>query len=130
MNAPDGNHVAGEPADDVDEIDEALAEYLRAADAGQCPDPQSLFDRYPGLGPELERFLADNSHLCDLARQFGYPAARADRDPDGDADATLSAPGGPGPDAKAASADDLPAAHFGEYKLLGEIARGGMGVVF
>src|SRR5262249_30959407 len=82
-----------------------IAQYLRAADTGAAPD--------------RERFLADHPDLADGLRSFFR-----DLDAIGclDAGATLGH-GEAGP----------PPSHiryFGDYELLEEIARGGMGVVY
>ena len=40
-------------------LEEAMAEYLIAADAGRPPEPESFLARYPDLRAELAGFLAD-----------------------------------------------------------------------
>ena len=47
-------------------LEEAMAEYLMAADAGRPPEPESFLARYPDLRAELVQFLADLSGLAAL----------------------------------------------------------------
>jgi WD40 repeat protein len=90
-------------------LDAVLAEYLQAVDAGQAPDRQEWLGRHPDLAEELAAFLSNQKQIDRLAVP-GDPAA------------TL-APGetaGPGTRVR----------YLGDYELLAEIARGGMGVVY
>jgi serine/threonine-protein kinase len=105
---------AGEP-----ELDEILAAYLRARDAGRAPDRRELLARYPALAAELAEYFAEE----DRAERWAAPLRRASEparlglaalDPD------ATAPAG------AEGAAPLP----GDYELLDPIARGGMGVVY
>ena len=42
-------------------IDEIIAEYLQAVEAGQRPDGQAMIDRYPEHGDALREFLVDQA---------------------------------------------------------------------
>jgi len=87
-----------------------LQSYLEAVDRGERPDRQRLLDDNPDLREELEKYLADASRLDQLARSLqtlGY-------DDDGNGSAETG--------------DRV--RYFGDYQLLEEIARGGMGVVY
>jgi WD40 repeat protein len=103
-----------DPSPEVGSIDLVIADYLRAVEAGQPPDRRGLLARHPHLADELGAFFAD----CDKMGRLAGPL----RVPD-DPDATL-APDEVGPDLP------LTVRYFGDYELLEEIARGGMGVVF
>jgi serine/threonine-protein kinase len=109
-------------------LDEVLAAYLEAADAGWAPDRQEFVTRYPELADELESYFRDQDHVARLAESLPHPA-----------------PGvGQGGGAWAVTGEStaviLPsvameqwveaAESFGDYELRGLIARGGMGVVF
>src|SRR3954454_23116267 len=95
------------------QLEEGLAAYLRAvgepgasAPGGRVPavpDRGQWLARYPDLAPELRRFFANRDRIERLAATVrgGAPARGA---------------GGERP--------------FGDYELLEEIARGGMGVVY
>ncbi len=89
-------------------LNEAIAAYYQAVEAGQTPVRDEFLARYPDLAGELASFLADKA-------QFERVAAPLPP--------TL---GGPGP----TDAELGKVRYFGDYELLEEIARGGMGVVF
>lgn len=85
-------------------VDEVVTAYLKAAEAGEQPDPKAWLARYPDLASELSGFFAGQKQVAALA------AASASR-------------GG--------SAHPLGTVRYiGDYELLEEIARGGMGVVY
>jgi WD40 repeat protein/tRNA A-37 threonylcarbamoyl transferase component Bud32 len=117
-----------EPASRNEGLQAVLHDYLQAVDQGQPPDRGELLRRNPELASELGAFFADQDRLERLARdERGAEAATLPPQapaPAGEA-ATLA------PDAPAAGKAPLGAVrYFGDYELLEEIARGGMGVVY
>ncbi|MGE3820341.1 MAG: serine/threonine-protein kinase [Isosphaeraceae bacterium] len=101
-------------------LDRVLAEYLQAVEAGAVPDRQTLLDQHPELADELRAFFADLDHMDRVAaplRQEGDPEVTA---------AVMS----DDPPAEGPSSAPPRVRYFGDYELLEEIARGGMGVVF
>lgn len=90
-----------------DLLDEILAAYLRAIECGENPSRDELLARYPDLADELQEFFANRDRMNRLARPLCEP--------------TLAAPAG-------ALVERI--RYFGDYEVLEEIARGGMGVVF
>jgi WD40 repeat protein/tetratricopeptide (TPR) repeat protein len=103
-------------------LHEILAAYLGAAEAGQAPDRQELLARHPDLAAELTAFFADHDRLQQLAAPL-RPVAEVVAPP-------TEAP-------TLGLENDSPTAaplgtirYFGDYELLEEIARGGMGVVY
>jgi hypothetical protein len=83
-------------------LHEAVASYLQALDAGAAPDQAAWLERYPEVADDLRAFFADQERLHHLAE----------------------------PLRGLAPSEDTPARSFGDYELLEEIARGGMGVVY
>ena len=94
-------------------LDAAIAAYYREVEAGHIPDREAFLAEHADLRTELESFLADKA-------AFERRAAVV-------SDATMP-PAPPGADAPAPSLGIV--RYFGDYELLEEIARGGMGVVF
>src|SRR5438067_7279803 len=92
-------------------LHEVLHAYLQGVDAGRPADREALLREHPELSGELSAFFADEERLGRLAAAV-FPARQH---PGGD---TLPH-GGP--------ALACPRA-FGDYELLEEIARGGMGI--
>jgi tRNA A-37 threonylcarbamoyl transferase component Bud32 len=102
------------PAPDSGSLDALIADYLQSVEAGQVPNRQDLLDRHPELADQLRAFFADLDRMDRQAAPL-----RIDDDPD----ATVQ-PDPSGPSALAT------VRYFGDYELLEEIARGGMGVVY
>jgi WD40 repeat protein len=105
--------MAAQPNDSAERdqrLHEVLHAYLQAVDAGQAPDRQELLRRHPELADDLRAFFADQDQLARLA-------AAAATVPPGQP-ATLT----PGPGTKVR--------YFGDYELVEEIGRGGMGVIY
>jgi serine/threonine protein kinase/WD40 repeat protein len=88
-----------------------IADYLRSVERGEVPDRAALLARHAEFATELSAFFVDH----DRFRRAAGPLAEALTLPPGESPAA-----GPGTRVK----------YFGDYELLEEIARGGMGVVY
>src|SRR6478752_5926055 len=88
-------------------LDEVLAEYIAAEEAGRAVDRQALLNRYPGHADELREFFANRDQMQRLAEPLrgGAEVSRGHQ-----------------PLGKVK--------YFGDYELLEEVAAGGMGIVY
>lgn len=105
------------------QVDAILAEYLRAVDAGQNPDRQEFLQKHAEDARELEAFFTNQDRLNRVAQSLQPDGSQTVASP-GEA-ATLA----PSPAAPVASMPKT-VRYFGDFELLEEIARGGMGVVY
>lgn len=101
------------------QLDEAIAEYLEAVDGGRRPNSDEWLARFPDLGPELERFFAGQEHVGGLLVSLGPQ-------PPDEGTVTVT---------EQSALEEAPPAgarlpYFGDYELVEEVARGGMGVVY
>ena len=101
------------PPDDI--LSDVIAAYLQAVDAGQTPDHDELLRDHPEIADDLRRFFADQEQI----NQFAQPLRAAAEGTTNPVTITAGPPAG---------GDRV--AYFGDYELRGEIARGGMGVVY
>ncbi len=95
-----------------DNLDQIIAAYLQAVEAGQVPNRQDLLDRHPELTEPLRAFFAD----FDRIDRHAAPLRLA------------GVANGPHPSSGSKALPTI--RYFGDYELLEEIARGGMGVVY
>jgi serine/threonine-protein kinase len=116
-----------------DRLSEVIAAYLAALDAGSIPDREALLTAHPSLADDLRAFFANQDHLEELAVPLRLDSANeatevhdAGESTDLSEAATLAgqATGGNG----VAVGERL--RYFGDYELIEELGRGGMGVVF
>ncbi|MGO9470660.1 MAG: protein kinase domain-containing protein [Isosphaeraceae bacterium] len=103
-----------DPTMSHDSLDAVIAAYMLAVEAGEVPNRQALLDQHPEHADSLRAFFADLDRMDRVA-------------------SPLRVAGGPD-ETGAAEANGhtaLPTVrYFGDYELLEEIARGGMGIVY
>ena len=105
-------------------LNEVLAAYLEAVERGKQPDRHEWLTRYPELAAELTEFFANQERIANLAAPL--KAAVPAEIPLTKEDPTLP----PEPSAANGPPAGTKVRYFGDYELLEEIARGGMGVVY
>jgi WD40 repeat protein/tRNA A-37 threonylcarbamoyl transferase component Bud32 len=99
-------------------LQEVLAEYIGAVEAGQVPDRAALLERHPDLADELIIFFANQEALAVRAR----PSTHTDQ--------TSRVGSSPAPSAQPAPGRANVVPRIGDFEILHELARGGMGVVY
>ncbi|MBC8869737.1 MAG: protein kinase [Planctomycetes bacterium] len=115
-------------------VNEAIAAYLEAVDAGGAPDPEEFIAAHSEIAPELESFFTNRDEFERMAEPL-QTAGDAAPSPQAD-DPTLPPTDQPteaptlAPTETAGVAIGTMLRYFGDYELLEEIARGGMGVVY
>jgi outer membrane protein assembly factor BamB len=105
-------------------VNEAIAAYLQIAESGATPDRAAWVAQHADVAAELEAFFADWDQFARAAGPAAPPAGSVVV-PIADI-ATLDLIGV----LADRMADAAPVQVFGDYELLEEIARGGMGVVY
>src|SRR5437667_12714434 len=91
-------------------LEEILANYLRAVEQGRPPDRMELLASHPDLAPELAAFFAGQERFTRLAAPLRDAVSAAQ-------ESTIEdklAEGG----------------RLGDFRLLREVGRGGMGIVY
>jgi serine/threonine-protein kinase len=97
-----------QPSGREERVNEVIADYLDAVAAGRSPNREVILRRHPDLAEDLRAFFADRDRLAEAAEGLTV----APREP-----AQVEPP-------------LATVRYFGDYELLAEIARGGMGVVY
>src|SRR5262249_48003994 len=113
---PEGRPVTtpNDPTMSHDSLDGIIAAYLLAVEAGDVPNRPDLLDRHPQHAHARRALFADLDRMDRVAsplRLAGGPEATSAVDANGQAAAPT-------------------VRYFGDYELLEEVARGGMGVVY
>jgi eukaryotic-like serine/threonine-protein kinase len=95
-------------ASDRNNSSHLIAAYIRDSENGQPPERQTLLKQYPEFASELKQFFGQRdrlNRLVDPIREFGEDLYQSI---------------GPGKQLS----------YVGNYELLEEVARGGMGVIY
>src|SRR5438876_2927390 len=102
-------------------VNEVIAAYLKAVQAGEKPDRQQWLARNRELADELAAFFADQDQFDRMAeplRAVLPPPCPAAATPGAADTVTIGSP------------PPTEVRRFGDYELVEEIGRGGMGVVY
>ena len=132
------------PSDEKDPLHSLIAEILEAENRGESVDRDAMLNEYPELADSLRDFFTDHDRMKDAADQEDptLPPDGSGIDaptiPPNQDEATmpprLAGEDPTLPPTQPASTDGPVVGdqvrYFGDYELLEEIARGGMGVVF
>ena len=94
---------------------EVIAGYFQAIEAGETPDREAIIRKNPEMATELAEFFADQEQFDRLLSPFTRIAP------------TTCFPGSSTP--HLGGQGRWPSGRFGDYELIEEIARGGMGIV-
>ena len=106
-------------------IDAAIAAYLAAVDAGCVPDREEFLAQHADIAKDLQTFFANQDRLNRLAAALPTVATESRQQSATDASSE--------PNELLIADTSLPVGagrRFGEYELLEELARGGMGIVY
>jgi serine/threonine protein kinase len=107
-------------------VNQIIAAYLEAERLGQAPDREELVGRHADLAAKLQSFFADQDRFRRMAEPIPAAAPGALSETGAAAEAPTLPPGETSPASPALGK----VRYFGDYELLEEIARGGMGVVY
>jgi serine/threonine protein kinase len=116
-------------SDRQDRLNEILLAYIEAAQVGRAPDQSRLLAENPELRPELEEFFACRDEVERLAaplRDSVHGGGLAS----GGGKAAEVVPGGSSPTTDHPAPATGPLGELGDFRLLREVGRGGMGVVY
>ncbi len=98
-----------DPTRSIHPLDAVIASYIEAVESGRVPNRQELLAAHPELADDLRAFFADADRIDRIAAPLRMDETSG-VDANGHAPTTVR--------------------YFGDYELLEEIARGGMGVVY
>ena len=117
----------GNSSDRQQRLEQVLVAYLEAAESGHAPDQQEFIERHAEFADELAEFFAGGRQIDELAASIRAAVGSDDAGPVAPFDAPTT---GVGTSSVEGAEIGARVRYFGDYELLEEIARGGMGVVY
>jgi eukaryotic-like serine/threonine-protein kinase len=111
-----GPELSGD-AEREERRNQILLDYVEALEVGHIPDRGQLLAEHPDLRPDLEAFLAGHDEVARLTAPLRAAGS-----------GTTSAPGSLSRDGLEERAQSI--GELGDFRLLREVGRGGMGVVY
>jgi serine/threonine protein kinase len=106
---------APSPSQRDERLEQILADYLHSVEAGNAPDRAELISRHPDLAADLGSFFRNRDAMHRMAEPIQDQSLAL-----AETIGRSESPAGAGTTIR----------YFGDYELLEEIARGGMGVVY
>jgi serine/threonine protein kinase len=110
--------LSGAEIPDDPRLMQAVQEYLAELEAGRRPNRQELLKRFPELQAPLVQCLDG----LDFVHKAAAPANRPERTPSNAVRMTSNGAAMPG--------DVVPANPLGDFQIIREIGRGGMGIIY
>lgn len=110
-----------------DRLNEVLLAYLEDAQNGQSPDRKRLLERYPEFASELSEFFAGRDQLDRIVSPLHEAATTLLQ---GTAVGTAEGPAAGVLDPAQGKPAEAPLGQLGDFQLIREIGRGGMGIVY
>src|SRR5262245_28886020 len=73
MDRNDDHGPTASPSGPGSSLEQVLADYLRAVEAGQGPDREDILARHPSLAQELREFFANHDRVARLVEPLAEP---------------------------------------------------------